>query len=1231
MAGNVETSGTEATYGPTSFWADFNDVFGVETTDMFFKQDHKLSVNNELVQKRYEQRIRGVRVKAGNVNVRTGAHGGVLSADGHPIKTTDVAGISEVPSVRADEALARAMDHVQEKFGAVYALDIKASEPVWHRPTLLKEASGEGKLAYEFTTTATIDGELFATCFNVEGGWGNEHYHPSTHDKAIMDRFGVAYAKTEEEKVALRRECNKQILRNMKPMSHIRSEMASQGVTHDSHVKKVNLAPHKWTNKVLPAAYSTRRLTIYVDAHSGEVLNFEDKDTNKVVDMNGNRVQNKVGRAAQKKQQKAQEVAALKASGKNLRANSQSAARNFWGASLQAVQPAKANNNEANKRVSTRATGTVDFVDFHVIVYDCMNAANCDPDEYTTVLFDSATDSYPTSDDEINLVVQSTYDTKVMYEIISSGDWKSFMKEVPDWVIYLHLDDLNAFWDGERIVIGTGMVDDDVVAHEWSHAYTEYTSGLAYYYQSGAINEHMSDAFGEAVDQLNTAAGVPDDGATDTDTGSNLDGMLARSDDLACNVAYNALETTTATDDAVVIAQTDAGVKWMLGEGLTRLYGGVHVASLRDMWYPWCFSDPLATPDPERSDEMFMSCGDQDNGGVHTNSNILNYLYSHLVDGGNVSTVPETMFSNDPAPEVYIEGWGIEKAVPFWWQLQIALFEREATNFEDFSNMAYDLCENLVGLDMPAASVDPDSTAYVQLNSTNCDGLLNMINVTRIHQDLTTYCIADVRPQSTEYDAPNLCTWKASADIQIPGAIDMATDNWSLAGFNCTDAGLPYVDPCVHPGSWSGIPECFDYDGNNNFQAGSLVKYFRLNDAGYNSALPTTYSTLDQGRFFWGNFIWSSFYFVFVDANVTGTLQNDIYDVRSGQFIAQGNPLLTGAIPNQPEFSATTMSGTANKASYMDLSRNSLTSLPTASFQPLMADVDFSDNLLTGNVPAALGASSGVTQLNLDDNSLTGSLSDLMSMPSLQLLSVANNDFDSLLATLPASLQAINLAGNVQITSIPTDWYSHTWDESIIGVCALDITGTGITSFDGSLCNKITNGQFYFNDGMVCTGKAGNCANCGPSVEGNAVAVQNDDDGGASDDDGGASDDDGSDDISSDCVNTCLAKGKTIGWTVSSCGTFGTESEEHTCESKGTVYCCASSEDECCDVDDGAIAGLVVGIVILIGGMSLVAAIFCCGVKLPCMKQIPRANRDAPSNSRSAAGAANPMREAEMS
>ncbi|KSU84327.1 thermolysin [Fictibacillus enclensis] len=66
----------------------------------------------------------------------------------------------------------------------------------------------------------------------------------------------------------------------------------------------------------------------------------------------------------------------------------------------------------------------------------------------------------------------------------------------------------NAFWNGSQMVYGDGDGQVfrplsgalDVVAHELTHAVTERTAGLNYSYQSGALNESMSDVFGYFLD-----------------------------------------------------------------------------------------------------------------------------------------------------------------------------------------------------------------------------------------------------------------------------------------------------------------------------------------------------------------------------------------------------------------------------------------------------------------------------------------------------------------------------------------------------------------------------------------------------------------------------------------------------------------------------------------------------------------------------------------------------------
>ncbi len=67
----------------------------------------------------------------------------------------------------------------------------------------------------------------------------------------------------------------------------------------------------------------------------------------------------------------------------------------------------------------------------------------------------------------------------------------------------------NAFWNGKQMIFGdgdgklftnfTGSLD--VIAHELGHGVTEFTAGLEYHNQPGALNESMSDVFGSMVKQ----------------------------------------------------------------------------------------------------------------------------------------------------------------------------------------------------------------------------------------------------------------------------------------------------------------------------------------------------------------------------------------------------------------------------------------------------------------------------------------------------------------------------------------------------------------------------------------------------------------------------------------------------------------------------------------------------------------------------------------------------------
>lgn len=61
----------------------------------------------------------------------------------------------------------------------------------------------------------------------------------------------------------------------------------------------------------------------------------------------------------------------------------------------------------------------------------------------------------------------------------------------------------NAFGGSSGTWYCTGLVTDDIVAHEFAHGLTALTAGLIYQNQSGQLNESFSDVIGEIVDLLN--------------------------------------------------------------------------------------------------------------------------------------------------------------------------------------------------------------------------------------------------------------------------------------------------------------------------------------------------------------------------------------------------------------------------------------------------------------------------------------------------------------------------------------------------------------------------------------------------------------------------------------------------------------------------------------------------------------------------------------------------------
>jgi Zn-dependent metalloprotease len=158
----------------------------------------------------------------------------------------------------------------------------------------------------------------------------------------------------------------------------------------------------------------------------------------------------------------------------------------------------------------------------------------------------------------------------------------------------------NAFWDGRQMVFGDGdsQVFErftrslSVIGHELTHGVTQFSAGLAYRNQAGAINESMSDVFGALVEQYVKKQSV-----------------------------------------------TKAG--WLIGEGLFTPQ--VQGSALRSMKAPGtAYDDDVLGKDPQPDSMDFYVRTSADNGGVHINSGIPNrafYLTAESL-GGNAWEAP---------------------------------------------------------------------------------------------------------------------------------------------------------------------------------------------------------------------------------------------------------------------------------------------------------------------------------------------------------------------------------------------------------------------------------------------------------------------------------------------------------------------------------------------------------------------------------------------------------------
>ena len=163
----------------------------------------------------------------------------------------------------------------------------------------------------------------------------------------------------------------------------------------------------------------------------------------------------------------------------------------------------------------------------------------------------------------------------------------------------------DAFWSGAQMVYGDAYpfaYAPDVIGHELTHGVTQYGSNLYEYYQSGAIDESLSDIWGEAFKQAGGPGGTP---------------------------------------------QGLADPQWNLGVDVTGL------GPFRSMSNPPAFKDPDKMTSPYYDFDLDQS--NFDGGGVHHNSGINNKAAYLMMEGGVFNNKTVTALGIDKTLAIYYE------------------------------------------------------------------------------------------------------------------------------------------------------------------------------------------------------------------------------------------------------------------------------------------------------------------------------------------------------------------------------------------------------------------------------------------------------------------------------------------------------------------------------------------------------------------------------------------------
>jgi len=309
----------------------------------------------------------------------------------------------------------------------------------------------------------------------------------------------------------------------------------------------------------------------------------------------------------------------------------------------------------------------------------------------------------------------------------------------------------NAYWNGITTNYCPDFDADDVVAHEWTHAYTQFTHGLIYSYQAGGLNEAYSDIFGETVDLIN---------GVDAEGGSN-------------NTDY-----------------MPDGQRWQVGEDVPTINAEA-LGFLRDMWEPTHYGNPDRVSSPN------YDCAP---GAVHNTSGVPEHAFALLVDG--TSRKPDGKENGQ-----VIQGIGLTRAAHIYYRA-MTVYQTPGTNFPMHEQALLASCNDLIG--QPLNALSTDSTNHVVsgdvIDSGTCQQVSKAMLAVEMSADINARC--NYRPildKNTPEDCPGATSvftedWETGTDGWTKTSTGVSPD-WEDSTRNLRDWNVDATLPGGHAGT----------------------------------------------------------------------------------------------------------------------------------------------------------------------------------------------------------------------------------------------------------------------------------------------------------------------------------------------------------------------------------------------------------------------------------------------